>query len=151
MSEHRHIDTRWNFSREGVRVYCRDCKKWRTTFETGYQPEDGAILADWPGPPPGSFQAQMDDLRRRLRELGWAIVDAARIPDLVAWLDLVILKWELRRQTRRLGIKFKDLRVSDVQEFLDEIGITEEQFKSIRKDIRPETRLGQAGGRNTKC
>ena len=70
---------------------------------------------------------------------------------LVAWLDLVILKWELRRQTRRLGIKFKDLRVSDVQEFLDEIGITEEQFKSIRKDIRPETRLGQAGGRNTKC
>ncbi len=130
---HRHVDTRFHFSREGSRAYCRDCKKWRTTFETGWQPADGSILGPWPNPPEGSFQYQMDRLRRQVEDLGWAILDAAKIPELVRWLDILVLRWELRRQTRRLGIKLQDLRVSDVQEFLDEIGMTEEQFKSIRK------------------
>jgi len=76
----------------------------------------------------------MDRLRRQVQDLGWKILGAARIPELVTWLDIFFLKLELRWQTRRLKIQFKDLRVSDVQEFLDEIGMTEEQFKSIRKD-----------------
>lgn len=134
--EHRHVDTRFHFSREGSRAYCRDCKKWRTTFETGWRPEDGYLLGPWPNPPEGSFQYQMDELRRRLRELGWSILDAAKIPELVNWLSIVALKWRIRRKTRHLNIKFKELRVSDIDAFMEEIGITEEEFKSIRKDIR---------------
>lgn len=136
MSDHVHTDTRWNFSREGVEVYCRDCKRWRTTFETFYQAEDGHLLEAWPGPPEGSFQYQMNKLRDRIRELGWAIVDTAGIPRLVGWLDMMILRWRLMRNIRRHHRQFKTLRVRDLQDFLDKIGMTEEQFKSIRKDIR---------------
>ena len=133
---HRHVDTRWEFSREGARAYCRDCKKWRTTIETGWRPEDGYVLGPWPDPPEGTFQFQMDKLRRQVEDLGWAILEATPIPRLVDWLELLILRWRLRWKTRRLQVQFKDLRLSDINAFLKEIGLTEEQFKSIRKDIR---------------
>lgn len=82
---HRHVDTRWNFSREGARAYCRDCKKWRTIFETGYRPDDGTFRRAWPRRP----------WHRRL------------------------LFWVERKLTPAAA--------------------------------KVETRLGQAGGRNTKC
>jgi hypothetical protein len=86
-SKHRHIDTRWEFGREGVSVYCRECKRWRTLFETGYDPADGLLLNAWPGPEPGTFEYQMDKLRRQVRELGLAIVDASGLERLVEWLE----------------------------------------------------------------
>ncbi len=43
----------------------------------------------------------MDEVRYRCRELGWAILEAARIPKLVAWLDMMILRWRLMRNVRR--------------------------------------------------
>lgn len=91
---HQHIDTRWNFSREGVEVYCRECKRWRTLFETGYDPSDGRLLEPWPGPPPGTFEYQMDKLRRQVRELGLAIVEASRIDRFVEWLEGGLLRLE---------------------------------------------------------
>ena len=133
---HRHVDTRWEFSREGARVYCRDCKRWRTTIETGFDPGDGHLLGPWPNPPEGSFQYQMDKLRRQVEDLGWAILEATPIPRLVDWLDMLVLRWRLMINIRRHHRQFKTLRVGDLQEFLKKIGMTEEQFKSIRKDVR---------------
>ena len=48
----------------------------------------------------------------------------------------MILRWRLMINIRRHHRRFKNLRVSEVKDFLEEIGMTEEQFKSIRKDIR---------------
>jgi hypothetical protein len=132
---HRHVDTRFHFSREGSRAYCRDCKKWRTTFETGWQPEDGYILGPWPNPPKGSFQWQTDRLRQEIRELSWDILEAAGIPRLVRWLEIFILRCRISWAARSLRIGVKGLTASQIEKFLDEIGMTEEQFKSIRKDI----------------
>jgi len=32
-----HIDTRWNFSREGASAWCKLCERWRVTLDTGYK------------------------------------------------------------------------------------------------------------------
>lgn len=81
-----------------------------------------------------TFQEAMDDLRRKVNDLGWLILEEAGIPKLVAWLDMIIFRWRLKRNVRRHHRRFKNLRVSEVDDFLQEIGVTEEQFKSIRKD-----------------
>ncbi len=77
----------------------------------------------------------MDKLRREAKDIGWDILEAAGIPRLVSWLDMLVLRWRLMRNLRRHNRQSKTLRVGDLQAFLDEIGMTEEQFKSIRRDI----------------
>lgn len=43
----------------------------------------------------------MDLLRREAKEMGWRIVEAFGIPRLVAWLDMMILRWRLMRNIQR--------------------------------------------------
>ena len=54
---------------------------------TGYDPADGHLLEAWPGPPPGTFQYEMDKLRRQVRELAAEILDATGLERLVEWLE----------------------------------------------------------------
>lgn len=100
MRPHRHVDTRWEFGRDGCLAYCRACKQWRTIFDTRFD-ATGHLLGPWPNPPEGSFQYQMDKLRREIKDLGWDILEAAGIPRLVDWLDMMLLRWRLMRNLRR--------------------------------------------------
>lgn len=72
-------------------------KTWREISDLA--PTDCDCGASKVGPP--TLQEQMKTLRRQLRELGWAIVDAAGIPKLVEWIDMVIFRWRLKRNVRR--------------------------------------------------
>lgn len=88
-------------SREGLWKRCGICNRWIQTIDTGWRPKDGYVLGPFPEPMPETFQAQMDDLRRQVRELGWDIAEASGIPRLVAWLDMMIFRWRLMRNIRR--------------------------------------------------
>lgn len=83
-----------------------------------------------------TLQEEMDLLRREAKEMGWRFVEALGIPRLVAWLDMMILRWRLMKNIRNHHRRYKNLRVGEVEDFLKEIGMSREQFKSIRKDIR---------------
>jgi len=48
-----------------------------------------------------TFNSEMEELRRRVREFGWLMLEEMRIPQLVKWLDMVIFRWRLRRNIRR--------------------------------------------------
>ncbi len=84
-------------SREGMWKWCRTCSRWIQTIDTGWTPELGEIL----GAEIKTFQGEMDELRYRCRKLGRLILEEAGIPKLVAWLDMVIFRWRLKRNIRR--------------------------------------------------
>lgn len=99
MSEHEHeFSGSMKASRLGLWKWCRTCSKWIQTIDTGWSEKLGGEIL---GAEVRTFQSEMDELRYRCRELGRDILEAAGIPRLVAWLDMMILRWRLMRNIRR--------------------------------------------------